>query len=152
MLIRVVNSDDCFDVLNWRNNFVSRQISLQSNEISVEDHEQWFSTMMACSNHLGYIGQIRDEKIGVIFFKRVGQNANISINMNPLKRGKNLARNFLEGAMVEFKKVDINIECFIAEIKHCNVPSIRLFTNSGFMLHRKQSVSDIYAIRANAIK
>ena len=86
---RLITVKDCLEVLDWRNDYLSREMSLSGEVVSRSDHLKWFYAMLQCSAHLGIIGEVDGLKIGVVFFKIKNENAIVSINFNPAFRGKN---------------------------------------------------------------
>ena len=55
--------------------------------------------MLASDVDLGLIGEMDRAKVGVVFFKIENFHALVSINLNPLYRGKKLAATLLRNAM-----------------------------------------------------
>ena len=60
---RLITAEDSADVLNWRNDFTSRQMSLNAGIVLSTEHSNWFSKMLDDNSHLGFIGEITGEKI-----------------------------------------------------------------------------------------
>lgn len=141
---RLITIDDSDDVLSWRNDVESRINSSNTNIISPIEHQNWFSEMFNNRSHLGFIGEINSEKIGVVFMKTHKENARISINLNPLYRGKKLAVSLLRSSMQEVQKLHPQIRQFIAEIKNTNTASIKVFVQNGFTLNSKQNGTSVY--------
>ena len=65
-------------------------------------------------------------------------NARISINLSPERRKKGLSAELLQLAEREFLE-HFDVECFVAEIKHSNVPSIRLFESQDYVFTEKRA-------------
>ena len=143
--IRLINKNDCHDVYTWRNNPYTKKMSLNSIPILSHDHNKWFSDMLESRNHYGFIGELENNKIGVVFLKKIGNLIIISINLNPHFRGLKLSKNLLSGSMDMFK--NIKKESFIieAKIRKMNLPSLRLFKKVGFHLYNVEN--DIFVYR-----
>ena len=141
---RLITIEDSDDVLSWRNDVGSRKMSINTNIISSIEHKNWFTEMLNNSSHLGFVGEINGEKIGVVFMKIHRGNARVSININPLYRGKKLAVSLLRISIKEVQKLLPQIDQFIAEIKNTNTASIKVFVQNGFTLNSKQNGTSVY--------
>jgi len=56
MKIREIIISDLEDILNWRNDDVSRSMSINNEIISIEDHEKWFKESLENKNRNMFIG------------------------------------------------------------------------------------------------
>ena len=145
---RLITEEDSNDVLDWRNEFASRQMSINSRVISSAEHSKWFADMLINNAHVAFIGEVDSEKIGVVFMKIEKGSARVSINLAPLHRGKNLAVILLKNAMLEAIKLVLQIDQFIAEIKNTNKASIKVFTKCGFSIETKYDDISIYSLKS----
>ena len=90
---------DSKKIWEWRNDADTRNMSRNKKYISWKVHNAWFTEKIASKNFYLYILSINDEQFGVSRFE---QNANnkeifeISINLNPDFRGRNLGKYVLE--------------------------------------------------------
>ena len=141
---RPITIADSSDVLHWRNDPASRQMSLTGNIILPLEHSRWFGSMLQSNTHIGIIGEKNRSKIGVVFFKIDNAIARVSINLNPLHRGKKLAASLLGSAMNEILIISPKIKHFVAEIKNNNNASIKIFTQNGFALDTVKADFGIY--------
>ena len=121
------------------------RMSLNDNIISKIEHSDWFAKMLASDVDIGLIGEMDRSKVGVVFFKIENFHTLVSINLNPLYRGKKLAGTLLRNAMQDAQKMSPNIDHFVAEIKNTNTASIKVFCQNGFTLNSKKDHSGIYA-------
>lgn len=60
---RLITIEDGDDVLSWRNDVQSRINSNNTNIISPIEHQNWFSEMCNNRSHLGFIGEMNNEKL-----------------------------------------------------------------------------------------
>lgn len=144
---RQITIEDSDEVLTWRNDLASRQTSLNPGIISPIEHLNWFRDMLQNKAHVGYIGELNYEKIGVIFMKFCNRYAKISINMNPIHRSKGLGGIFLKSAISTSKKSLPKIQQFSAEIKNTNTASIKIFAHNGFKLQTKKDGFSVYCLK-----
>lgn len=148
MLCRRVMLKDSHDVLQWRNDPTTRAMSLNQEIISETEHLAWFSKMLNNKLHLGIVGEINREKIGVVFFQINNYDAFVSINLNPEHRGKNLAVKFLDSALREVKILLPGVCNFKAEVKNNNKTSIKVFAKNGFSIEREKDGFRVYSVQS----
>ena len=142
---RLITEKDCVDVLVWRNNPVTRTMSLSNKVILETEHSKWFRMMLESETKIGIIGEVNSSKIGVVFFSVHGCNALVSINLNPLFRGKNLAVILLKEAIRTMQQMQAQVKRYTAEIKNSNFASIKVFVRNGFILeHQRDDFSSYY--------
>ena len=146
---RPLTLEDSLDVLGWRNDPFTRLMSLNDNIISKIEHSDWFAKMLASDVDIGLIGEMDRSKVGVVFFKIENFHTVVSINLNPLYRGKKLAATLLRNAMHDAQKMSPNIDHFVAEIKDTNTASIKVFYQNGFTLNSKKDHSGIYSVQSS---
>ena len=144
---RLITLEDSIDVLNWRNDIASREMSINAGVISPFEHLNWFEGMLNNRSHIGFIGELNSEKIGVVFMKIHNSSAKVSINLNPLHRGKRLGGILLRSSMFEVQNLFPKIQQFTAEIKNTNIVSIKVFAQNGFKLHAKKNGFSSYSVR-----
>ncbi len=131
MIIRPATYQDSDDLFSWRNDPQTRVMSITSDEVSRSDHDGWYSATLSNPKRILFIGELDDNKIGMCRFD-IGEDkgATVSINLNPLMRGKGLSVEFLKRSIDTFwevSKIDLN-----AMIKHDNTASIKCFEKAGF--------------------
>jgi len=136
MYIRSVEKRDCLDLWKWRNDYKTIVNSISKTIVSYPSHSKWFNSMIKKTDAEIFIAY--DEKgktkIGMVRFEKKDRNAiEVSINMNPIFRGKGLGRRFLSVSISNFlnRAPDfvINARVFID-----NYRSKRLFENCGFVV------------------
>ena len=146
MLCRLIALEDSSDVLTWRNDLASRKMSINSFVILPVEHSTWFADMLENPDHIGIIGEINGEKIGVVFMLISAGTSKVSINLNPLHRGKGFAASLLKSSILEVQKTFPTLQQLTAEIKDTNTASIKIFVQNGFNVHIKKADSSIYRL------
>ena len=134
MKLRYANSSDIDDVLIWRNDELTRKMFKSNHIVNPVEHCLWFQNTLSDPLMAVFIGVDDGVKVGICHFKCNDDyvDAEVSINLNPIMRKKNLAEIFLRQAMYEFFKTRrINLT---AEIKKNNISSARVFQKCGFIL------------------
>lgn len=141
MIIRSATCQDSDDLFSWRNDPQTRAMSITSNEVKRSDHDGWYPATLSNPKRILFIGELDGSKIGMCRFDiHENKTATISINLNPLMRGKGLSVEFLKRSINTFwdiSKIDLN-----ATIKHDNTASIKCFERAGF--YQKSSDENFY--------
>ena len=150
MVIRLVNNYDLDDLFEWRNDSLTRLMSLNSKKISKKEHEIWFRDLLLNEDSVTIIGLNEDQKIGVcrFFFDKKNNVSEVSINLNPQMRGKNMSLFFLEMAIKNYmnqRACDL-----MATIKNNNFASKKIFEKCGFQLAKQYKNYGIYKL--NSVK
>lgn len=136
VVVRLATLADSHDILAWRNDQQTRQMSRESSPVSEPDHAAWFDSMIERSDRLLTIcgASGKDEKVGVVRFDLYGsQEAEISINLAPTARGRGFAKACLKRAIEFLQREHPNCTRICAEIREDNVGSIRSFEGVGFV-------------------
>ncbi len=138
LYFREAVNDDCEDIFQWRNNEVTRKMSISSDIVEYDEHVEWFKSTLNDPHEicLFFKDQLINLKLGIVRFQLdQGMEAGlISINLSPESRGKNYAKPCLTNAISFLKKNFINCDTLYAEIKKDNIPSIKTFEGLNFML------------------
>lgn len=102
--------------------------------VGLEEHSEWFQNSLANPSRKIFIGEILNKKIGICRFDQKNSKncAEISINLNPAMRGKNLGYIFLKNSMLLYQEdKPTNL---LAEIRKDNIASIKIFEKCGFVV------------------
>lgn len=134
--VRDATPDDAGDLLEWRNDPITRKMSFDSAKVSRQAHLAWFSRTLKSQDRYLFIGEYAGMKIGMcrLDFNTAHSQAEISINMNPDCRGQGLAAAFLITAIQRYQRN--NNVAILARTKACNLASQKAFKKAGFMEHK----------------
>jgi L-amino acid N-acyltransferase YncA len=122
--LRRATPDDARRIWEWRNEPTARQASRQPEAISWEDHAAWFVSALAARIML--IGEHEGRAIGMVRLDPFDGGWRTSINLAPEARGQGLGRPLLAAALTHAPGP------FVAEIRHGNAASERIFQDCGF--------------------
>ena len=88
--IRKAKRTDLSDVFLWRNDRYSRDNFFNQEPIEFTSHAKWYQRALVDPDMFLFIGLLESKKIGVCRFdvKEENTSAEISINLNPIFRGK----------------------------------------------------------------
>ncbi|MBE3024361.1 GNAT family N-acetyltransferase [Janthinobacterium sp. GW458P] len=133
MKIKDADINDSLDVFTWRNDPVSCQMFISNNVVTLEEHKKWFESSLTNQLRKIYIGIVNEGKVGICRFDtdKKMSGAEVSINLNPSMRGKNLAYDFLANSIEKYRTS--NTIKLTATIKKENKASLRIFERYGFI-------------------
>jgi RimJ/RimL family protein N-acetyltransferase len=137
--------NDSKDIWEWRNDELTKKMSVLTDSIHWETHSAWYKKTLANPNCYLYIGYVNNEKIGMCRFDIDPKNniSEVSININPTHRGKKLSSPLLSKTITTFLRQHHAVD-LIATIKKINIGSIQCFTKSGFIFEREEGEYNYY--------
>jgi RimJ/RimL family protein N-acetyltransferase len=145
MIIRPATYQDSDDLFAWRNDAQTRAMSITSDEVKRSDHDRWYSATLSNPNRVLLIGEVDNKKIGMCRFDIDEDTACVSINLNPLVRGKGMATPFLQKAIDTFWD---EYQCDLtATIKHDNIASMKCFEHVGVIQDRSDEIFHYYILK-----
>ena len=133
MKITKASNNDSLDIFQWRNDPLTRQNSVNTSTVSLKDHNQWFNEVLNSRNTELLIGIKDSIKVGVCRFSlnNLSNSVEVSINLNPLMRGKRISKKLLEESINYYLKT--NKVMLTATIRIDNIPSIKIFEELNFI-------------------
>jgi UDP-2,4-diacetamido-2,4,6-trideoxy-beta-L-altropyranose hydrolase len=96
--IRRATKDDSINIYEWRNNKKIRDVSINSDYISWEEHQRWFDSFLKDKKCELIIGEIENKPVGVIRFDIENDFAEVSIYLVPEGGFAGQGRNLLMSA------------------------------------------------------
>lgn len=130
MRIRPAAPDDALDILDWRNDPVSRAMSGDGAPIARAAHLDWCARTLADPERTIFIGEDDGGKLGMVRFDRSGDGWTVSIAVAPSRRGQGAGGALLRAGLGEM--AGRAPAAFTARIKADNDSSLRLFAAAGF--------------------
>ena len=134
MKIKDADNSDSFDIFKWRNDPISCQMFVSNKKVTLEEHKKWIESSLSNPLRKIYIGILKDEKVGICRFDIDSKltSAEVSINLNPNMRGKNLSYQLLSESIKTYKKT--NQIRLTATIKKENKASLIIFQKCSFSI------------------
>lgn len=130
--LRPAVSDDGPLVWQWRNDPLTRRMFRTGHVISWQEHAAWFAKALQDSDKVLLIAQDAGGPIGVVRFDSLAdRRAEVSIHVNPQRRGQGLGRAALAAACGHAFG-ELGLTELYAEIKADNAASMAIFTRAGF--------------------
>jgi RimJ/RimL family protein N-acetyltransferase len=148
MKIRLAESEDAADILAWRNDPVSCAMFIAGSPVDADQHNWWIHESLNNPLRSMFIGLEGGEKVGICRFDFDAQAdiAEVSINLNPQMRGRRLSAPFLRESIALFR--ERRLCALAARIRKENIPSIRCFTECGFVFQRSEENFNYYRMAA----
>lgn len=136
IVVKPARKDDSKEIFTWRNNRITREMSITTEAVNWEGHEIWFENILKDENRLLLMCILEEtnEKVSVVRFDIDGERAIVSINLSPPMRGKRLAKSCLTESIKYLMNHKVAVNCLHAEIKLANHASIAAFKKVGFLL------------------
>lgn len=132
-LVRPATIKDTKDIFDWRNDELTRKMSINTNSLAWEDHKLWFRDSLESKSRVLLIcEQISGAKLSIVHFDISEDSALVSINFNPQHRGKGLAKNCLSKSIEYLSNNTLEVFRLIAKIRRENIVSQKIFLGVGF--------------------
>jgi len=141
-------------ILEWRNDKLTRNNSVNQEIISESDHKNWLNQQLNNKTTTLIMHFYKNKPAGLIKLDKLSDKEyGISINLNPTFRGKKLSSLFIQNSihfLIENQE-DKNISIF-ASIKPNNIASIKAFERSGFKISDKKFDESLLLFSIEVIK
>lgn len=131
--LRAVRPEDCRRLWEWRNDPVTRGASFHSGWIPFEQHERWFNSRLSSSeDRIFVVLDPAGKEVGYVRFKLVGQDAEVSVALDPRRRGQGYGPAAIQAAS-NLLLSSGPIHRVIARVKCSNGASRKAFERAGFV-------------------
>ncbi|MCX6158528.1 MAG: GNAT family N-acetyltransferase [Ignavibacteriae bacterium] len=121
-------------LLDWANDMDMRSNSFNSQKITMEEHEKWYSKKLNDSNNAAiFILELSDKPIGQIRFERNSRGCSVDYFIAQDERGKGYGKRIVQMGIEEIKSSWENIDYILAEVKKDNKPSSKVFIHLNFV-------------------
>ncbi len=130
--IRLATSEDEQDIYKWRNSPEIRAVSFTNEEISIEQHKQWFRSSLANPNKLILIGERNENPVGVVRFDIFEEFAEVSIYLIQDLHNKGLGQSLLHSAEEWLIRNRKDITTIKANVLEDNINSQRFFIRACY--------------------
>ena len=133
MTVRPATGADSRAVWEWRNDPVTRAVSVTTGEVPWAGHSSWFEAVLADPSRHLLVGLCGDEPIGVVRFDGSALGAwEVSVNLAPTARGRRLAVPLLLAGRAWLGEHE-RVESVKALVSESNEASLRTFRSAGYV-------------------
>ena len=138
MELIIATKNDWKILLEWRNDALTRENSINSEMISEADHKKWFFSSLKNPNRKIYLVKDNDVFVGTVRADIDSEKTTISWSVAPVHRGKGYAKRMVK------LLVDSIGGSIVAIIKRNNIASIKVAEYAGLKFFKK--IDDIYLL------
>jgi len=134
LTLRRAQLSDAENIFQWRNQPDVRRFSLDSEPISYDAHEAWFTASLSNPNRILLIGESHDEPVGVIRFDLNQDKAVVSIYLVSPTHSRISGGQLLEYAEQWLSENRSEIIFLNADVLGENLASVGMFKSAGYTL------------------
>ncbi|MFN4288897.1 MAG: GNAT family N-acetyltransferase [Brevundimonas sp.] len=131
MKLRAATLDDAERLLEWRNDPLTREASVNMDPVPLEAHVGWLTASLQNPNRTLLVAEVDGRPVGTVRIDR-GHETEMSWTVAPDARGRGFGKQMVSAAMPE--------GTVIAHIKAGNVASQKIAQSSGFTLTRDEAL------------
>jgi UDP-2,4-diacetamido-2,4,6-trideoxy-beta-L-altropyranose hydrolase len=134
LIVRRATVSDMRAVWTWRNDQRVREMSRNSAQISLAEHERWFTQVLSDPARALLIVEGAGKPVAVVRFDTDAQQceAEVSIYVTPGGHGLGLARRALQAGEAWLQQNISAIRRVRAEVNHGNTSSLEVFRDAGY--------------------
>ena len=147
---RLATSDDVDLLFSWVNDTKVRKNSFSSDDISYEEHIQWFTSVLSSEDTEIFIYILNEEPIGQVRLKYEGQTATISYSIAAKFRGQGLGKRMIHDIAEHILQLHPEVSILIAKVKGDNIASQKIFESEGYSIMIKDNTGFTYLKNINS--
>lgn len=136
--IRHASVDDAEMLFEWRNDIRTRKYSRNPALLSKSGHMNWFSRTLASKRSKLLIAMCGDDPVGCVRFDIDGEQAEVSIYLDPERHGRGWGGLVLSQAMAWLYSAHPTVTLFSADVLAENSASAKLFQRCGYSLMQQR--------------
>ena len=142
--LRRVQETDKESLWQWRNDPLTREMSIDRQEVPWADHCAWFERVQSDPNRHLLIGEFERNPIGTVRLDRAAQTAEINITIAPTARGKGFGLALLDAA-TQYAKTQ-ELVSLTAVIRPANKASQIIFERAGYQPYKRDQDLGYYRL------
>ena len=139
--LREITKSDWKVLLEWRNDKITRQYSLNSDLVSVSEHKEYIKNTITNPNRILFIPEYNEIPVGTIREDRLESDVlELSYTISPMYRGKKIGQIMMSLYLIDTEG------SFLCEVKEENISSIKMIEKLGFKLFNKEKRVNFYKL------
>lgn len=140
--LRDATLEDADLLFFWRNDGLTRRMSISQDEISWHEHISWLTQVLSSEKSHLFIAMLNGTPVGVLRLERLGESFDLSITVSPSARGKGIGSKILKNAK-DWATANTDVKYIHASIKETNLASLKLFLRCGYLELTKGEVTRV---------
>lgn len=136
VFFRKAQKNDCEKIYQWRNHEWVREFALDSREISLEDHVEWFEKSLENPHRDILIAEGEIGPVGVLRFDHEKDFSEVSVYLVPERIGEGWGLKVLNSGSAWISQHRPGIKSLKATIKPDNLRSIKVFHRAGYVQNK----------------
>ena len=129
---RPARAEDSERQLAWRNDAAVREASWQRDEVTLQEHDRWYRGVLEDPARTLLVIEGTGGPLGSVRFDLAGEEAEISLMLDPASRGRGLGAKAIREASELFLAAHPGAARIRAELRADNAPSRGAFARAGF--------------------
>jgi UDP-2,4-diacetamido-2,4,6-trideoxy-beta-L-altropyranose hydrolase len=130
--LRRATAADAEPAWAWRNAASTRRYFTDPSPIRLRDHLGWWQSTLARPDRTLLVAEVKGEAVGVLRLDREGDDATVSIYLDPKLTGVGLGTPLLNAAKAWAGAESAPVRRLVAVIHRCNRASVGAFSAAGF--------------------
>lgn len=133
LAVRAATPGDAAMLHAWRNDPVTREVSIDTRDIPYAAHVSWLEAVLAAADRRLFIAEVAGVPVGAIRFDRDDDGAwEISLYMDPALHGLGLGGRMLLAGERAIVRMSAAAVVFDAQVVEGNEVSARMFARAGY--------------------
>jgi len=134
LVVREAILEDRRVIWEWWNDPVTRKMMKKNDHVPWDEHCAWFEKILQDGDRILCVALVDGHKIGNVRFDLKADGVyEVSINLNPLFRGKGYSADVLAESIEYLRRIR-DVKKLFAKTKRINLPSQKAFEKAGFVL------------------
>ena len=129
---RPATDDDCDRLYAWRNHPETRRHFFDPAPVDLSAHRRWFAGVLADATRTLLIGAVDGEEVGVLRYDFSGDEARVSIYLDPARRGEGVGTTLLVAGRDWLQSHCPETQAIVAEVLPANEASVHAFLAAGY--------------------
>lgn len=139
--LRKINNKDFSFLLDWRNDNLTRENSLNTNIINNNDHNIYIKQLQSNPYKKQFIMELNKKPVATIREEhKESAKVELSFMVNPKYRNKRIGQLLMNIYLLNKKG------SFVCKVKANNIPSIKMIKKFGFILLKKENDINFYEL------
>ena len=130
--VKLATHLDSRQLFEWRNHAAIRMVSRNTEPVLWEAHQEWFAGVLDSPGRVLLVGYKDDAPVGMVRFDFAGEQAEISIYVDPELINRGIGRALLTSAEGWLATNKPNITTLCAAVLGANAQSHSLFVRGGY--------------------